>query len=102
MKAILLFAVQTVLMVASAIVGFFRRLFAPVNKAVMALVVAVASMLSMPMAHAAAPDFTTLTSGIDFSTAITAVLAGFLLLAGLGLAIMGGRVVLRALGLLPR
>jgi hypothetical protein len=51
-------------------------------------------------AFAAAPDFSALTAGIDFSTASAAVLAGFVLLAGFGLTIKGGKVIMRSLGLL--
>jgi hypothetical protein len=67
-------------------------------------VVAVSGLVATSMANAAGPgpDFTTLTSGIDFSTAAAAVLAGYLLLANFGVVIKGGRVVLKALGIMPR
>lgn len=61
--------------------------------AVAALSVAVGS------AHAVGPDYSALTGAIDFSTASAAVLAGFVLLAGFGLVVKGGSVILRKLGL---
>lgn len=45
-------------------------------------------------AFAAAPDYTILTSGIDFSTTITAVMAIALSLVGLYLAIKGSKIVI--------
>lgn len=46
---------------------------------------------------AAAPDYTTLTSGIDFASAGTAVLAVFAALAGVYVVALGGKIVLRNL-----
>ncbi len=45
-------------------------------------------------AHAAGPDFTTLTTAVDFSTVITAVLAVAALLAAVYVAMKGARLVL--------
>lgn len=44
---------------------------------------------------AAGPDFSAMTTGIDFSTAITAVIAVGTALAGLYIAIAGAKGVLR-------
>lgn len=49
-------------------------------------------------AFAAGPDFTTLTSGIDFSTVAVAVMAIALALAGVQVTIKGAKIVLRMLG----
>lgn len=46
---------------------------------------------------AAAPDFTTLTSSIDFSSVITAVMAVFVALIGLVLALKGAKIVYHAI-----
>lgn len=43
------------------------------------------------------PDFTVLTSGVDFTTTIAAVLAIFAAVAGLDLAWAGGRKILHAI-----
>lgn len=45
------------------------------------------------------PDFSALTGAISFTTAGTAVLAGYLLLAKFGLVVKGGRAILKAIGL---
>lgn len=49
-------------------------------------------------ANAAAPDFTTLTAGIDFSTLITALMALFVAMAGVGIVAKGGSFIVRKLG----
>ncbi|MEG9490855.1 hypothetical protein [Mannheimia indoligenes] len=43
----------------------------------------------------AAPDFSSLTTGVDFSTAVTAIIAVGVAAAGLNVAIAGVRGVLR-------
>lgn len=49
-------------------------------------------------AHAAAPDFSSLTTGIDFSTLITALMALFVAMAGVGIVAKGGSFIVRKLG----
>jgi hypothetical protein len=48
--------------------------------------------------YAAGPDFSTLSSAADFSSAQTAVLAVFGALAVVGVAIVGGRKIMKVLG----
>lgn len=43
----------------------------------------------------AAPDFSAMTTGVDFSTATTAIIAVGVAAAGMGVAIAGVRAVLR-------
>jgi hypothetical protein len=50
------------------------------------------------IANAAAPDFSTLTAGIDFSTLITALMALFVAMAGVGIVAKGGSFIVRRLG----
>lgn len=45
-------------------------------------------------ASAAGPDFSTLTSAVDFSTVITAILAVFAALAGVFVVTRGGQLIL--------
>jgi hypothetical protein len=47
---------------------------------------------------AAAPDFSSLTTGIDFSTLITALMALFVAMAGVGIVAKGGSFIVRKLG----
>jgi hypothetical protein len=49
-------------------------------------------------AFAAAPDFSSLTTGIDFSTLITALMALFVAMAGVGIVAKGGSFIVRKLG----
>lgn len=54
--------------------------------------------LAMP-ALAEPPVFTSLTSAVDYSTAIAAILLVFAALAGVAIVWKGGKLILRALGL---
>lgn len=60
------------------------------------LAVVPASLVASAPAFAAAtgPDFTTLTSAIDVSTTITAILAVGALMVGVALAVMGVRKII--------
>jgi hypothetical protein len=51
------------------------------------------------LANAAGVDFTSLTSAVDFSSVITAVLLVFAAIAGVGVAFKGGKMILKALGM---
>jgi hypothetical protein len=58
----------------------------------------VTSAVLMPLsAFAEAPDFTSLTSAIDFSTAVTAVLLVMAGLAGVYIVMAGGNLILSRL-----
>ncbi|EGC2195076.1 hypothetical protein H8900_001358 [Salmonella enterica] len=63
------------------------------------VVLASAFILSMVVtpAMAAGPDFTALTDAIDFGTVITAILAIFVLIAGVYVALSGGKKIVYAL-----
>jgi hypothetical protein len=50
------------------------------------------------LANAAAPDFSTLAAGVDFSTLITALMAMFAAMAGVGIVAKGGAFIVRKLG----
>ena len=63
-----------------------------------ATAVVVAATLLAGNAFATAPDFTTLTSGIDFSSLITALMALFVAMAGVGIVAKGGSFIVRRLG----
>ncbi|EHX6292734.1 hypothetical protein K1940_004753 [Salmonella enterica subsp. enterica serovar Larochelle] len=54
------------------------------------------SFISAP-ALAAGPDFTPLTDAVDFGTVMTAILAIFALIAGLYVALAGGKKILAAI-----
>ena len=56
--------------------------------------VAAGTLLVPFPAHAEAPDFSQLTSGVDFSSVITAVMAVGVVLMGVYVAIKGARIVL--------
>lgn len=57
----------------------------------------VLASLSSVRVFAAPPDFSTLTTGIDFSTAITAILAAMAALAGVYIVMKGGQLILSAI-----
>lgn len=50
--------------------------------------------LVSPASFAAAPDFSTLTDAVDYSTAITAILTVFAALAGVYIVMAGGSLIL--------
>lgn len=50
-------------------------------------------------AHAEPPSFTSLTSAVDYSTAIAAVLLVFAGIAGIAIVWKGGKLILRAMGM---
>ncbi|AGQ37746.1 TPA: hypothetical protein PWY77_002413 [Mannheimia haemolytica] len=50
---------------------------------------------SSSVAYAAGPDFSAMTTGVDFSTASTAIIAVGVAAAGMSVAIAGVRAVLR-------
>jgi hypothetical protein len=58
---------------------------------------ALASLVAVASANAAAPDFTTLTAAVDFSTVITATLSILASLAGVYIIWKGGKMILRAI-----
>jgi hypothetical protein len=59
---------------------------------------ALASLATTPLlSFAAAPDFTTLTSGIDFGTIVAAIMAVALLFVGVILAVKGAKIVMNFL-----
>lgn len=68
-----------------------------VNKWLARTAVAVGGMAAAVPAFATGPDYTSLTSAVDFTTTITAILAVMALLAGLYLVIKGGKVILGVL-----
>jgi hypothetical protein len=47
---------------------------------------------------AVGPDFSTLTGAVDFSTLITALLAIFAAMVGVGIVLKGGNAITRKLG----
>ena len=49
-------------------------------------------------AYAAAPDYTALTAAVDFSTLITALMALFVAMAGVGIVAKGGSFLVRKIG----
>lgn len=49
-------------------------------------------------AYAAAPDYTTLTAAVDFSTLISALMALFVTMAGVGIVAKGGSFLVRKIG----
>lgn len=53
------------------------------------------ALLMGSTAFAAGPDFSSLTAGVDFSSAVTAVISIGVALAGLYIAISGSKAVLR-------
>lgn len=59
--------------------------------------VALAALLAVANANAAAPDFSTLTAAVDFSTVITATLGILASLAGVYIIWKGGKMILRAI-----
>lgn len=67
------------------------------NNSQKALAIVVATLIASG-AHAAGPDFTALTTGIDFSTLITALMALFVAMAGVGIVAKGGSFIVRKLG----
>lgn len=55
----------------------------------------VALLATSSASFAAGPDFSQISAGIDFSTAITAIVGVATALAGMYIAIAGGRAILR-------
>jgi hypothetical protein len=49
--------------------------------------------------NAAAPDYSTLTSSVDFSSVITAIISISAALAGVGIVMKGTSLILRKLGI---
>lgn len=49
-------------------------------------------------AYAAGPDYATLTAAVDFSTLITALMALFVAMAGVGIVAKGGSFLVRKIG----
>lgn len=62
-----------------------------------AAAVVIGGMTAAANAQASAPDFTSVTSAIDFSTVITAILAVAGIMAGVYVAFRGAKFALRAL-----
>ncbi|RDA73760.1 hypothetical protein DVH07_00050 [Hafnia paralvei] len=56
----------------------------------------VLSFISVP-AMAAGPDFTPLTDGIDFASVIAGIMAVFALIAGVYVALAGGKKIIAAI-----
>lgn len=66
-----------------------RRVVSAVSLGAAAALVAAA-----PFVQAAGPDYTALTTGVDFTSTIAAVLAVAALLVGLWLAVRGAKIVI--------
>lgn len=66
------------------------------NKMRLAFGVALATLATSALA--AAPDFSSLTGAVDYSTAIAAILLVMAALAGVAIVWKGGKLILRALG----
>lgn len=66
------------------------------NYLVSALLGAVA--IAAPAANATAPDFTALSSAVDFTTLTTAIMTIFSAMIVAGLVLKGGRTILRLVG----
>jgi hypothetical protein len=78
-----------------SILNGVARLRSGVRPVAVALVaVPVAAMAQASGAVAAGPDYTALTTGVDFTSTIAAVLAVAALLVGLWLAVRGAKIVI--------
>ncbi|MDH3001577.1 hypothetical protein A1D23_03005 [Chelonobacter oris] len=64
-------------------------------KSKLTAVVATSLLLSSGVVNAAGPDFSSITSGIDFSTAVTAIISVAVAIAGVYIASSGSKAVLR-------
>ncbi|WP_249192556.1 hypothetical protein [Burkholderia cenocepacia] len=65
---------------------------------VAAVVAGVAALVSNAQAAGTGPDYTSLTTNVDFTTTIAAVMAVAALVVGLNLAIRGAKTVIRMVG----
>jgi len=68
------------------------------KKLIVALFVGLLSLVFAPFASATAPDFTSLTASVDFSTLITAVLLVLAGMTGVGIVLKGGKAIAGMLG----
>lgn len=65
------------------------------NKFYVLISILVVTLLFASGANATGPDYSSLTSAVDFAAAGTAVLAVYAGLAGLGVLVMGGSLIVR-------